>query len=84
LTNTWKKKREAEPCLDLLGNARKVGVLGTTAEHKVTGAASLKIDLNGFPRGTKTQTDMTVFFKEMQLNRGPAATLGHEQRVGLL
>jgi hypothetical protein len=36
----------------------------------LNGSASLTIDLNGFPRGTKTATQHEGLFKEVRLNRG--------------
>jgi hypothetical protein len=38
--------------------------------HKVTGDASLNINLNGFPKGTRTASTYSGLFKEVKLNRG--------------
>jgi hypothetical protein len=54
---------------DLLGSARRAGMLGGQAQ-KVTGEASLRVDLNGFPRGTRTSSSASGMFKEVSLNRG--------------
>jgi hypothetical protein len=62
---------EQPPSVDLLSHARRAGVFGP-AEHKVTGDASVRIDLAGFPRGTKTKADITGLFKEVKINRGRA------------
>jgi hypothetical protein len=34
------------------------------------GSASLTIDLNGFPRGTRTASGADGLFKQVMLNRG--------------
>ena len=39
---------------DLLGNARKAGLMESPA-HKVTGEASMRIDLRGFPLGNQDE-----------------------------
>jgi hypothetical protein len=36
----------------------------------LNGSASLTIDLNGFPRGTRTATAHEGLFKQVTLNRG--------------
>lgn len=38
--------------------------------QKVEGAASVRIDLNGFPRGTRATADATGMFKDVTLDRG--------------
>lgn len=52
----------------MMDAARGSGVIG--GGGKVEGNASVKIDLNGFPRGTKVQTEASGIFKELELNRG--------------
>lgn len=54
---------------DLLGSARRAGMIGGQS-HKVTGDASVRIDLNGFPRGTRTASSANGMFKQVSLNRG--------------
>jgi hypothetical protein len=46
--------------------------------QKVEGDASLRIDLNGFPRGTKTAAEANGMFKEVKMNRGPSMALAGE------
>jgi hypothetical protein len=55
--------------LDLLDNAKRSG-LGGPNGGGLNGTASLTIDLNGFPRGTRTATSHEGLFKEVTLNRG--------------
>jgi hypothetical protein len=43
---------------------------GSGGANKVTGDASLTIDLNGFPRGTRYASKADGMFKKVQLNRG--------------
>ena len=57
--------------VNLLQTAQNAGVLG--GPQKVSGEASLRIDLNGFPRGTRTATKMSGLFKEIKLDRGATA-----------
>jgi hypothetical protein len=40
------------------------------AEPHLKGSASVKIDLNGFSRGTKATAQADRLFKEVKLNRG--------------
>jgi hypothetical protein len=54
---------------DLLETARAAGAMGG-ATQKVEGDASLKIDLNGFPRGTKTDLTYGGLFTQYTLSRG--------------
>jgi hypothetical protein len=56
--------------LDLLDNARRSG-FGPNGGG-LTGSASLTIDLNGFPRGTRTASKYDGMFKDLRLNRGRA------------
>jgi hypothetical protein len=62
---------------DLLGNARKAGLMEQPA-HKVTGEASMRIDLRGFPKGTKTQTKMAGMFSSIRVARGRAMPLAEQ------
>jgi len=45
---------------------------------KVEGDARVKIDLNGFPRGTKTQAEASGFFSQVELNRGRTMPIADE------
>jgi hypothetical protein len=62
---------------DLLGNARKAGMMGNQAQ-KVTGEASMRIDLRGFPKGTKTKTEMSGMFSQIRVARGRAMPLANQ------
>jgi hypothetical protein len=53
---------------DLLANARNAGMAGGV--HKVEGDAHLKVDLNGFPKGTKTDLTYGGLFTQYTLARG--------------
>jgi hypothetical protein len=55
---------------DLLTAAKGGGVFGGGAAQKVTGDASLSIDLNGFPKGTKTDLTYGGLFISYNLSRG--------------
>lgn len=48
------------------------------ASGSMSGNAHLKIDLNGFPRGTRTAHAADGIFKQVTLNRGRPMTLGSE------
>lgn len=62
---------------DLLTLGQRAGLVG--GGTAMEGSASLKIDLNGFPRGTRTQSDHSGLFKEVRLNRGrPMASASEE------
>lgn len=52
----------------LMDGAAKSGVLGGPAN--LDGNAKLQIELNGFPKGTKTQTKADGIFKDIELHRG--------------
>lgn len=45
---------------------------------KVEGDARVKIDLNGFPKGTKTEAEARGIFSEIELNRGRTMPLAGE------
>jgi len=62
--------------LDLLDNARKAGMIGAQPQ-KVTGEASMRIDLRGFPKGTKTKTEMSGMFSKIRVARGRAMPLAN-------
>ena len=62
------------PRLDLLKQGKQSGLMGGGAQ-KVEGDARLSIDLNGFPRGTKTSTEFGGMFKEVALDRGRSMPL---------
>jgi hypothetical protein len=63
--------------LELLKLGAQSGLLG--GGQTVTGDASLSIDLNGFPRGTKTATNYSGMFKEVRLNRGRPMAVASEE-----
>jgi hypothetical protein len=54
-------------------NERLKGINLRTASQTVKGSASLKIALEGFPRGTKTTTKLAGMFKDINVDRGHAA-----------
>jgi hypothetical protein len=59
-------------------NLREQSSISGALRHqsqKVEGDASLRIDLNGFPRGTKTAHEADGMFKTVKLNRGPSISL---------
>jgi hypothetical protein len=68
-----------EPLSPDLGRyiARRDGV--TTLAHKVTGDASLRIDLMGFPKGTKTKAEINGLFKTLTIYRGLAAPMADQE-----
>jgi hypothetical protein len=61
----------------LLPHAQRAGLFSSPEALK--GAASLSIDLNGFPRGTKTAAEYSGMFKSVQLNRGRAMAVASEE-----
>lgn len=62
---------------DLLRRAMRNGVTGSGI-NSIKGDASLRIDLNGFPKGTKTSTSFDGLFKDVTLHRGKAMPLASE------
>jgi hypothetical protein len=60
-----------------LDSARKAGLI-EAQQHKVTGDASLNINLRGFPKGTKTQTSMYGMFSSIRVARGRAMPLANQ------
>lgn len=66
-----------DPGVDLLRKALRSGVTGDGIST-LKGGASLKIELEGFPKGTKTQTQFDGLFKEVQLNRGKSMTMASQ------
>lgn len=52
---------------------------GLGGPQKVEGDATVRIDLNGFPRGTRTDYDASGLFKTIELNRGRVAPLASEE-----
>jgi hypothetical protein len=55
---------------DLLSHARAAGFVGQPMAHKVTGHASLSIDVNG-PKGTQAKLNkLEGLFQEAKINRG--------------
>jgi hypothetical protein len=59
----------------LLKNAKSSGLLGPV---DVRGDASLTVDLNGFPRSTKTTATANGMFKQVTLNRGRPMAMASE------
>jgi hypothetical protein len=66
------------PHYDLLGNARKAGLLEQPA-HKVTGSASLSVDFKNMPRGVKTKTKIDGMFSQIRVARGRAMPLANQE-----
>jgi hypothetical protein len=64
--------------VELLRKALRSGVTGSGI-NRVQGDASLRIQLDGFPRGTKTSTEFNGLFKEVSLNRGKAMPVASEE-----
>ena len=67
------------PYLDLLQTSRRTG-FGGAAPQKVEGNASLNIDLNGFPKGTRAKTEFGGLFKDVQINRGRSMPMASEDQ----
>jgi hypothetical protein len=63
--------------INLLESARKAEL--TQQAHKVTGDASLRIDLHGFPKGTKTKGEINGMFKTLTMYRGLAAPMADQE-----
>jgi hypothetical protein len=63
---------------DLLRHARDAGFAGQPMQHKVTGSASLDINLNGAPKGTTTRMKADGMFEKIKLARGRAAPTAHQ------
>jgi hypothetical protein len=72
-------QRNAAPLNADLGRyiANTVGI--TSQAHKVTGDASLRIDLHGFPKGTKTKSQINGLFKSLTMYRGLAAPMADQE-----
>ena len=62
----------------LLNRAQDAGIVGGSGS--ISGNASVRIDLNGFPRGTRTQASAAGIFKEVALNRGKAMPLASQEQ----
>ena len=71
--------RHREPLNADLGRyiANSVGI--TSQAHKVTGDASLKISMHGFPKGTKTESKINGMFKTLTMYRGLAAPMADQE-----
>ena len=54
------------------------GAMRDRVMGKVEGSATLDINLNGFPRGTKTKMSAEGMFSTLKLNRGQQMTLADE------
>jgi hypothetical protein len=64
--------------LDLLGHARRAGFVGGPQQHKVTGDASLSVEINGLPTGSRTKLSANGMFRKTTLRRGPAMALARD------
>ncbi len=60
----------------LLQDAAAKGVLGRPTP--LEGSATLKVQFENMPKGTRTKADFDGLFKEVQLNRGRAMTAASE------
>lgn len=60
----------------LFDAARDSRVMGFPS--KIEGGAKVQIDLNGFPRGTKTSADSSGIFDQIELNRGRTMPVASE------
>lgn len=58
----------ASSTVAMLGAARRAEAARTV--HRVEGSASLKIDLNGLPEGSKLRSQHGGMFREVQISRG--------------
>lgn len=65
------------PADEMMRNAANAGVLSRA--QRFEGDARLRIDLNGFPQGTKTWFDDGGMFKETTINRGRTTTLSNTE-----
>ncbi len=63
--------------INLLESARKAEM--TQQSQKVVGDASLRIDLHGFPKGTKTKGEINGMFKTLTMYRGLAAPMADQE-----
>jgi hypothetical protein len=71
------KRADAEP-INLLGDARRAGWAPSAQTHKVTGEASLSVDINGLPAGSRTKLAASGLFRKTTLRRGPAMALAQD------
>jgi uncharacterized protein (TIGR02594 family) len=71
------RRHFGHPHRDLLQHAQRAGLIG--GSQKVVGDASLKIDLNGFPKGARTKMAYGGMFKDVKLNRGSPMALASEE-----
>ncbi|MBN9039841.1 MAG: hypothetical protein BGP05_21970 [Rhizobiales bacterium 62-47] len=62
----------------LLKNGAQSGLMGPIG-GKLTGDASLRIDLNGFPKGTRTSATADGIFKAVRLNRSMPMPLASDE-----
>jgi hypothetical protein len=58
-------------------SARRAELIHTP--QKVVGDASLRIDLHGFPKGTKTKGEISGLFKTLTMYRGLAAPMADQE-----
>ena len=65
------------PRPDLLGNARKAGMMGGQVQ-KVMGSASLSVDFKNMPRGVKAKTKIDGMFSSIRVARGRAMPLANQ------
>jgi hypothetical protein len=84
---TWRSRDTGHFSIDTLFGSRHLQSLAPAEDrritsgptrHKVEGSANLKVDLNGFPRGTRTATSADGMFKAVKVNRGPSLGLASE------
>jgi hypothetical protein len=63
--------------INLMASARQAELVHTP--QKVVGDASLRIDLHGFPKGTKTKAEINGLFKTLTMYRGLAAPMAGQE-----
>lgn len=59
-----------------LHSARQNGLVG--GAQTIKGDASLRIDFQNMPRGTRVRSDASGMFKTIQINRGRAISFASE------
>jgi hypothetical protein len=64
---------------DLLGNARKAGLIDPPQQHKFTGDAKIHVGFRGMPRGVKTKTSMSGMFSSIRTTRGRAMPIADQE-----
>ena len=66
----------AENTLNLLREARRADA--AMLRHRVEGSASVRIDLNGLPEGSKVRSSTSGLFRDVQVSRGRPMELAGE------